>query len=105
MWHTVDSCFYYHPSVRFVLECRQTNTHKTPSPLQSGLKIEKQTKGVCRTDKGEEHWQEDESVSGTDQHDAQVHAEVKDLENLRFGKCQDDNASKLGQCDTRQDLK
>jgi hypothetical protein len=43
-------------------------------------------------------------VGGANQDDTQVHAEVKDLENLRFGKCQDDYSSEFGQRDARQNL-
>jgi hypothetical protein len=38
-------------------------------------------------------------VGGANQDDTQVHAEVKDLENLRFGKRQDDYFSEFGQRD------
>jgi hypothetical protein len=48
------------------------------------------------TDERQQNGQEDETVGGANQDDTQVHAEVKDLENLRFGKCQDDYSSEFG---------
>lgn len=56
------------------------------------------------TDERQQNGQEDETVGGANQDDTQVHAEVKDLENLRFGKCQDDYSSEFGQRDARQNL-
>ncbi len=47
------------------------------------------------TDITEQHGEEDEAVRGPQQHYGQVHPEVEDLEDLRFGKCQDKDSSKL----------
>ncbi len=38
-----------------------------------------------------------------DEHDAQIHAEVEDFEDLRLGEGQDDDAAELGQGDAGQD--
>lgn len=56
------------------------------------------------TDKGEQDGQEDKAVSGANQHNSQVHPEIEDLENLRLGKGQNDDASEFGQSNARQDL-
>lgn len=40
--------------------------------------------------------QEDETVGGANQDNAQVHAEVEHLENLRFRESQDDDSSEFG---------
>lgn len=43
-------------------------------------------------------------MSSANQNDSQVHAEVEDLENLRFSKGQNDDASEFGKRDARQHL-
>ena len=52
----------------------------------------------------EQHRQEDESMRGPQQHYGQVHAEVEDLEDLRLGQGQNEDATKLGQCDPAENL-
>ena len=52
----------------------------------------------------EQHGQEDESVRGPQQHHGQVHAEVEDLEDLRLGQRQDEDASELSQRDPAEHL-
>ena len=51
------------------------------------------------TDVAENDGQEDESVGGADEDDAQVHPEVEDLEDLRLGEGQHDDPAELGQRD------
>ena len=67
---------------------------------------------VCMRERGtpltyvaEQHWQEDESVRGAQQHEGQVHAEVEDLEDLRLGHRQDEDASVLSQRDPTEHLR
>lgn len=55
------------------------------------------------TQEAQKDGQQDEPVSGTEQHNAQVHAEVEYLEDLRLGKGQHDDAGKLGERDAGQD--
>lgn len=43
-------------------------------------------------------------MRGAKEHDAQVHAEVKHLEELGLGESQHDDSSQLGQCDAAQHL-
>ena len=52
----------------------------------------------------EKNGQDDESVCGADQHDAQVHTEVENLEDLGLGEGQDHDAAELGQRDAGQHL-
>uniref|UniRef100_A0A1I8I4V2 PBPe domain-containing protein n=1 Tax=Macrostomum lignano TaxID=282301 RepID=A0A1I8I4V2_9PLAT len=47
----------------------------------------------------EQHRQEHEAVQGSEQHNAQVHAEVENFEQLGFGKTEDHNAAQLGEGD------
>ena len=47
------------------------------------------------TDITEQYREEDEAVSRPQQHYGQVHPEVEDLEDLRLGKRQDEDTSKL----------
>lgn len=56
------------------------------------------------TDIAQEDWQEDETVRGAEQDDAQVHPEIENLEDLRFRETQHDDPAKLGQCDAREHL-
>jgi len=56
------------------------------------------------TDERQQNGQEDQTVSSANQDDTQVHAEVEDLENLRFGKRQNDYSSEFGQRNARQNL-
>lgn len=58
--------------------------------------------GICSfkcdealTDITEHHGEEDESVSGPQQHDGQEHPKVENLEDLGLGKRQDEDASEL----------
>lgn len=48
--------------------------------------------------------QEDDADHCTEEHHAQIHAEVKDLKQTRLRKAQHHNAAKLRQCDASQDL-
>lgn len=43
-------------------------------------------------------------MRGAQQHDGQVHAEVEDLEDLRLGQRQDEDAPELGQRDSTEHL-
>ncbi len=56
------------------------------------------------TDIAKKDREEDEPVSGSDQDDAQVHAEVEDLEDLRLGEGQHHDPSELGQGDAGEHL-
>ena len=56
------------------------------------------------TDIAEDDGEEDESVGGADEDDAQVHPEVEDLEDLRLGERQHHDPAELGQRDARQNL-
>ena len=56
------------------------------------------------TDIAEDDGEEDESVRGADEDDAQVHPEVEDLEDLRLGERQHHDPTELGQRDARQHL-
>ncbi len=56
------------------------------------------------TDIAKKDREEDEPVSGADQDDAQVHAEVEDLEDLRLGEGQHHDPSELGQGDAGEHL-
>jgi len=56
------------------------------------------------TDVGEEHRQEDEAMQCAEQHDAQVHTEIENLEQLRVREYKDEDATKLCQGDTTQHL-
>jgi len=47
------------------------------------------------TDITEQHGEEDEAVRRPQQHDGQEHPKVEDLEDLRLGKSQDQDPSKL----------
>ena len=56
------------------------------------------------TNVGEKHGQEYESVCSPYENDAQVHAEVEDLEDLGLGEGEDHDAAELGQGDAGQHL-
>lgn len=49
------------------------------------------------TDIGEKNRQENEPVSGSEQDNAQVHAEVEDLENLTLREAQHENTAEFGE--------
>lgn len=44
-------------------------------------------------------------MCGPQQHDGQIHPEVEDLEDLRLGKGQDEDSSKLCQRDPTENLR
>ena len=67
--------------------------------------LDKDQPATWLTDERQQDWQEDEPVSRSDQDDPEVHAEVKDLEDLRLGERQDDDPAELGQRDPGQNLK
>ena len=52
----------------------------------------------------EQHWKEDQTMSRSEPHDSQVHPEVEDLEQLRLGEGENDDASQLRQGDSTQNL-
>jgi hypothetical protein len=43
-------------------------------------------------------------MGSAEQHDPEVHSEIENLEELRFGKRQDNYASQLGQCYATENL-
>jgi hypothetical protein len=55
------------------------------------------------SDNGQQDGEEYEGVDGPERDYSQIHAEVEDLKDFRFCKCQNQNAA-VGQSDTRQDL-
>lgn len=57
------------------------------------------------TDVAKENWEEYKTMGSSIQNNAQVHSEIVYLEDWRLGKSQDNNTTKLGKCDAREDLK
>ena len=53
----------------------------------------------------EEYRQEDEAMTSTKYNDAQIHAEVEDLEKLRLGEAEHDDSTQFGEGDATQHLK
>ena len=56
------------------------------------------------TNEREKNWQENKSVSCSNQHNAKVHPEIENLENLGLCKGQDNNTAKFGKRNTRKNL-
>ncbi len=60
---------------------------------------------LCLTYVAKQDREEDETVGGADENNAQVHPEVEDLEDLRLGEGQDDDAAELRQRDPGKNLR
>ena len=44
-------------------------------------------------------------MSGSNQNNSQIHSEIENVEDLRFGECQNYNSTEFGQCNSRKYLK
>lgn len=56
------------------------------------------------THEAEDHWQEDQAVQQAQQGDEEVEAEEEDLDELRLGQAQDEDARQVGHGHAREHL-
>lgn len=63
----------------------------------------RQARGAL-TQEAEDHWQEDQAVQQAQQGDEEVEAEEEDLDELRFGQAQDEDAWQIGHGHSREHL-